>query len=161
MDTLSRIIEDLSSLHWWITVFAIGVATSVLGAYVKPWLDSARETLSGGLRRRTEEARAEFERAVNALLSHPHLLMLESFEEIREQTRFLFHFLAMFLLAGMGIAIMRMFPERSWFTWGVLGLMIGGALLAAVMSNALLSSVSKRAELLAAVKRKIRNESAA
>ena len=77
-----RILENVLSLHWWITVVVVGLLINLSSAYLKPHLDRWRDNRSTARKRLSDAKRAELEKTSSALAEEPALVTIIASEII-------------------------------------------------------------------------------
>lgn len=87
VDNLAKLVADLTSWYWWVTIVAVGILINIISAYLKSPLD--RYFQAGSARRRAIAARRQvrFEEKVQLLTANPTLLILEAHAESRYRTQ--------------------------------------------------------------------------
>ena len=101
MDSSSKLLSDLSSWYWWVSIVLVGLLINLASAYLKPHLDRYYEGRS--VKRRIESAagRQAFEQRVHVLAANSTLLILEAQSEARYRTQALI----LFVLASFSITL--------------------------------------------------------
>jgi hypothetical protein len=101
---MSKFVEDVTSIYWWLTVVVVGIVIHIAGSYLKPQIDKWLIAWSEKYRSRSAQRRAAYDEHVAKLRSDPTELFLAVAREIRLRLRFLSNLLIsalMFLLALM------------------------------------------------------------
>ena len=118
MESTLKFWNELTSLYWWLSVFAVGLALNLLAAYLKPGLDGFLSKCSESARSKSVRRAEKFETDTLELMRNPQLLQLEALYEIRTRIRIVF-----FFIASTGLIFMSHFisehakADPSAFKW--------------------------------------------
>jgi hypothetical protein len=108
MDSFSKLVADITSWHWWVTVVLVGLAINLASAYLKPRTDRLFDKLSAGRREKDESRRLELHRKAEELASEPTLLLIEGLAEMRDFLFALILALSTFGMAGVSMMFARL-----------------------------------------------------
>lgn len=103
MDNSTKLLSDLSSWYWWVSIVFVGLLINVASAYLKPYLDHYFEGQSDKRRVKSDAERQLFEQQVHALAANSTLLILEGQSEQRYRTQALILFVVASLSIVLGI----------------------------------------------------------
>lgn len=107
---MRTLVENLTSLSWWVTVVIVGLLVNIAAAYVKPRLDRFLGNISGSRRARNDAKMAERGRMVTRLRSSHHEQVLTFLTELRWMSRAI-----IFLLLGLAIFQVAIRSTHDWF----------------------------------------------
>lgn len=74
---MDKLLSEITTWYWWLSVVVVGVAVNLLSSYAKPHIDKWIDRRSERSRVKREKTNAEFEAKVNKLSSNPNLLIIE------------------------------------------------------------------------------------
>lgn len=73
---MSKILNDIGTLEWWISVFVVGVIINLFSTIFASWISKIRIKISKGYRDRATRISKEREELIDRLASNPHQLSL-------------------------------------------------------------------------------------
>lgn len=88
MDNLQKILADISSWYWWVSVVGVGLIINLASAYLKVPLDRWLSTISTRAARRRELNEQAFRFQVDLMVDSPAYLMSTGFMELRHRLMF-------------------------------------------------------------------------
>jgi|JI8StandDraft_2_1071088.scaffolds.fasta_scaffold186631_1 hypothetical protein len=83
MTSIEKLLGDISSLHWWISVVLVGLAINLLSAYVKPQLDRWAKQISSSRQQKQADEDQLFREHVALLAGNTQLLICATSTEAR------------------------------------------------------------------------------
>jgi len=69
---MDEILQNLSSVYWWVSVVVVGLVINLLSSYLKPPLDALGGKTFHAVKARSERAKRLYDQKVSALSSNPH-----------------------------------------------------------------------------------------
>jgi hypothetical protein len=151
---LTKLIEDVTSLHWWITVIFLTLVLNIVSAYAKPWLDKWYGGYSAKKKAMTAAQEAEFAEAVRKLCTDPLLVVLVGLEEIRYAMMFAVQLLFMVAIGGL-MELAEGLQLQGWINTSVHVLLIGVFMFVGWFSLDTISRAQRSARFVGAAKRKL------
>ena len=100
---MDELLKSLRSPAWWVGVVLVGVITSIIAAFVKPWLDRMLLSVLRWRSTRTLLRREQFEKRVLAALASDAEESRLRFETLRSLLTGIFYFLVGSLGAALGV----------------------------------------------------------
>jgi hypothetical protein len=79
---MSRLLTDITSIYWWISVVIVGVLIHILGVFIARRLDTRLSKLSSWWRGRSEQRRLERRTEIAKLKSNDHEQVMAALAEI-------------------------------------------------------------------------------
>lgn len=108
MNNVDKLLTDLSSGYWWLTVVGVGLLVNLASAYLKPTLDRWYEKRSSLAQARQAKSNADFEIEASILARSNALLVLKCFEATRWQLATI-----MFLSVGLVFLVTTVSATRE------------------------------------------------
>ena len=68
---MKDLLNDLSSLRWWVSVVIVGLLINLASDYAKPWIDNVLSRFSESRRLALKERQKHFEEAVEEVIANP------------------------------------------------------------------------------------------
>jgi hypothetical protein len=114
MDTAARLLNDLTSWYWWLSVVVVGLAINLSSAYLKSPLDNWLSKKSTHRQARRSAQADRFDSEVARIAANPTLLILEGQNATQSELKVLL----MSILVGVNLVLLFILsgqPEpRSW-----------------------------------------------
>lgn len=93
MEQFTKLLQDLSSWYWWVTVVVVGLLLNIGSAYLKSPIDRGFSALFDRWRNLSAQRRQIFDAQVQYLASNPNYLILAVLDELRNRARSTIYFL--------------------------------------------------------------------
>jgi hypothetical protein len=85
--TMEEFFKSLTSPVWWLSVVIVGVIISVVGAYLKVWIDKFFSLLSSAWKLRVEQEKLKANELLQQVQNSDRTLIMLGFEENRFRQR--------------------------------------------------------------------------
>jgi hypothetical protein len=104
---MQKIIDDLATPYWWVSVVLVGIAINLASAYMKGPLDRWIEKRSSRRAEQNGRLRREFELQVQRLVEHPGLLWVELMQDSKDRWSTVLHVVIATLAVLAGVEFIR------------------------------------------------------
>ena len=111
---MQKLIEDISSVYWWLGVVLVGIIINIFSSYLKNKLDLYMGNISKKWARISEDKKARFNMEVDIIRKNPEQLNLTLFDEIRTRIKAGL-FCCLSAITFLGAIIMTISPANLFY----------------------------------------------
>lgn len=148
---MDELLNNLTSINWWVGVFVVGITINLVAAYSKPYLDGLLSRFSTRWATRTATKRQERESRILALMASEHEQLLNRMEELRLHIRSFLSILQATVSSGLAILLLTSpILPKNWQRVLSALLLLWALLLFLLSANLFWEAERKQAELNAA-----------
>ncbi len=153
MENFYKLLADLLSWYWWLTVVVFGIVINLASSYLKPQIDTVYGRISASRKSKNEADRQKLESDALELAKNSNMALLEGFAELRERIISLLSLIIGIAFTGLGVLVI----ERSSFISGFFtgGFFFGAATSSYIFFIRTFRRANNRAQLLLLARKKL------